>query len=110
MRYDTLNATSRRRIWQNFFDMLQTEGGGSGEDVNMDDLMAHLDELADHEINGRQIRNVFTTARQLAVFKKETLTWHHLYQALNCVGDFNKYLKRLRGDSEEQWARNKKLR
>ena len=67
LHYDTLGAASRRRIWQNFFDMLQTDstdsGEGSSEDVDMADLMAHVGELVSHEMNGRQIRNVFTTAR-----------------------------------------------
>jgi len=114
LHYDTLNVASRRRIWQNFFDMLQTDSTGSidgdGEDVDMGDLMTHMAELVSHEMNGRQIRNVFTTARQLAVFKKETLAWEHLSQALKCVGDFNKYLRRLHGHSEEQWARDEKTR
>ena len=114
LHYDTLNAASRRRIWQNFFDMLQTDSTDSseidGEDVDMADLMAHMGELVGHEMNGRQIRNAFTTARQLAVFKKETLAWDHLSQALKCVGNFNRYLRRLHGHSEEQWARDERTR
>ncbi|KAK4143415.1 P-loop containing nucleoside triphosphate hydrolase protein [Dichotomopilus funicola] len=118
LHYDTLNA-SRRRVWQNFFDMLHTENPdniastgieGNVEKVDMDDLRAHMDELASHEMNGRQIRNVFNTARQLAIFKKETFAWSHLSQALATVGDFNKYLRRLHGHSEDQWARDERIR
>lgn len=86
--------------------MLQTDE----EDVDMDDLLGHVDELVSYEMNGRQIRNVFTTARQLAVFKEETLVWNHIEQAIKCVCDFNRYLHKLHGHSEDQWARDEKLR
>ena len=80
------------------------------EDADLSDLLGHVDELAGYEMNGRQIRNAFTTARQLAVFKKETLVWDHIDQALRCVWDFNRYLHKLQGHSEDQWARDEKLR
>ncbi|KAH6615868.1 hypothetical protein B0J18DRAFT_451867 [Chaetomium sp. MPI-SDFR-AT-0129] len=119
LHYDTLNNASRRRVWQNFFDMLHTAAPdnmasssieSNRENVDMHELRAHMDELASHEMNGRQIRNVFNTARQLAIFKKETLAWSHLSQALGSVGDFNSYLRRLHGHSEDQWARDERMR
>ena len=106
LHYESLSTASRRLVWQNFFDIVRTEE----EDVDLDDLAKHLDELASQEMNGRQIRNVFTTARQLALYKKETLEWDHLNQALKSVSDFNWYLHRLHGHSEDQWAREEKLR
>lgn len=80
------------------------------EEVDLDDLEKHMDELARHEMNGRQIRNTFTTARQLALFRKETLEWDHLEQALRSVSDFGRYLRKLHGHSEDQWANEEKLR
>jgi hypothetical protein len=106
LHYESLTAKSRQRIWQNFFDMVQAEE----EDVDLGDLEKHMDELAGHEMNGRQIRNVFTTARQLALYKKETLEWDHLEQALRSVNDFGRYLRKLHGHSEDQWAKEEKLR
>ncbi|EXJ82921.1 hypothetical protein A1O3_06737 [Capronia epimyces CBS 606.96] len=80
LHYEDLTAKSRQRIWQNFFDMIRAEE----EKVDVNDLENHIDELAALEMNGRQIRNVCTTARQLALSRKETLEWDHLEQALVC--------------------------
>jgi SpoVK/Ycf46/Vps4 family AAA+-type ATPase len=106
LHYDTLDVNSRRKIWQNFFNMVKTEV----EDVDFGDILSHFDELVSHEMNGRQIRNVFTTARQLAIFKRETLGWDHVEQAIRTVTDFNKYLRKLHGHSEDQWARDERYR
>lgn len=106
LHYENLTAKSRQRIWQNFFDMVRAEE----EDVDLDDLEKHIDELAGHEMNGRQIRNFFTTGRQLALYRKETLEWDHLEQALQAVSDFGRYLRKLHGHSEDQWAKEEKLR
>ncbi|KAH6659684.1 hypothetical protein BKA67DRAFT_24619 [Truncatella angustata] len=107
LHYDPLTSASRRKIWQNFFDMLRTDE----EDVDLDDLLGHFDELVrGYDMNGRQIRNAFTTARQLAIFKGETLTWGHLEQALQSVCKFNTYLQTLHGHTDDQWARDEKLR
>lgn len=105
LHYAALNAPSRRKIWHNFFDMVHADDG----DVDMDDLLGHVDELVRHEMNGRQIRNVFTTARQLALFKNERLVWGHLEQALGSVCEFNRYLTQLHGDMEKR-AREEGLR
>jgi SpoVK/Ycf46/Vps4 family AAA+-type ATPase len=51
LHYPALNATSRRQIWKAF-------AGHLGED--------ELDQLAEVEINGRQIKNVLKTAQLLA--------------------------------------------
>lgn len=81
-----------------------------GEDVDLEDLRSHLDDLADEEMNGRQIRNVLTTARQLALFKQETLDWGIMEQALQPAADFKKYLQKFHGHTEEQWASHREIR
>ena len=43
-------------------------------DVDFGELRTHLDHVTDFEMNGRQIRNVLTTVRQLATYRKETLS------------------------------------
>ena len=106
LHYPTLDRISQKKIWQNFFDMLRIDE----EDVNLGELGQHMDELADLEMNGRQIRNALTTARQLALFKKETLDWEHLEQAIKTARDFNRYLKGVHGHTDEQWAREQKMR
>jgi hypothetical protein len=104
--YDKLTKGSRKQIWQNFFDMIEE----SNEDVNMSELERRLDELAAEEMNGRQIRNALLTARQLAKHRKERLDWEHLSQVIRTSAAFNKYLKSVKGHTDEQWAREERIR
>jgi hypothetical protein len=80
------------------------------EDADMEELKEHLDELSDLDMNGREIRNALTTARQLALYKKKTLGWVHLSQAVNAARDFNKYLSDVQGQTSKDWARELNLR
>ncbi|KAI0484853.1 hypothetical protein GGR56DRAFT_662775 [Xylariaceae sp. FL0804] len=105
--YDNLTKKSRKAIWRNFFDMIEDS---SDEDANMPELERRLDELAAEEMNGRQIRNALLTARQLAKHRQERLDWQHLSQVMKTSAAFNKYLKAVRGHSDEQWAREEQLR
>ena len=106
LHYENLTRSARKKIWQNFLDMLEEDE----EDVNFDEIKFHLDDLSGKDLNGRQIRNVLTTARQLAIFKNERLDWEHLEQALAVSADFNEYLKRLPGHTDDQRARDIGLR
>ena len=106
LHYQPLTAASRRKIWQNFLELLQDDK----EDVDFQDLSNHLEELADREMNGREIRNAMTTAKQIALYKKETLCWDHIELTINTARDFTRYLGTLHGHTEEQWAREKKER
>ncbi|KAL2058878.1 hypothetical protein ABVK25_000170 [Lepraria finkii] len=104
--YKALTRSSRKKIWQNFLEMLDEDN----ENVDFDELRDRLDELAGHELNGRQIRNTLTTARQLAIYKKEQLQWRHLEQALSLSTEFNEYLKRVQGHTDAQWATEEGIR
>ncbi|GME27635.1 P-loop containing nucleoside triphosphate hydrolase protein [Neofusicoccum parvum] len=106
LQYPPLNRPSRKQIWRNFFDMLETDD----EEINLHELRRRIDELTSHEMNGRQIRNVLTTARQLAMYKQETLGWNHLEQAIKTASAFDTYLRNVQGHTEEQWAADNKLR
>ncbi|KAI1379319.1 hypothetical protein F4677DRAFT_464703 [Hypoxylon crocopeplum] len=106
LHYPSLDAPSRRKIWHNFLDMLRADN----EDVDFDDIIAHMDKLAGYEMNGRQIRNALTTARQLAIFEEETLDWDRLKDSIEVAGDFNRYLKEVHGHTEEQWSRENHIR
>lgn len=106
LHYEKLNRSARKTIWQNFFEMLEEDE----ENVNFDELNFHLGDLAAKELNGRQIRNTLTTARQLAIHRNERLDWEHLEQALAVSSDFNAYLLRVQGHSDDQRARDTGLR
>lgn len=105
--YDNLTKKSRKAIWRNFFDMIEDS---AEEDANMPELEGRLEELAAEEMNGRQIRNALLTARQLAKHRHERLDWEHLSQVIKTSAAFNKYLKNIRGHSDDQWAREEMLR
>lgn len=104
--YKDLTLDSRKKIWENFFEMIEE----AKEDVDMLGLKSRLDILAKEEMNGRQIRNALLTARQLAKHRNEQLNWDQLSQVMRTSAAFNKYLKAVRGHSDEAWAREEMLR
>lgn len=106
LHYPNLTRAARRKIWTNFIEMLEEDE----EHVNFDEIHLHLDELAAFNLNGRQIRNTLTTARELAMFKAERLDWKHLEQALKVSTDFNEYLQTMQGHTDDQKARDDKIR
>ena len=104
--YKALNRPSRRKIWHNFLEMMEEDD----ENVDFKELHDHLDELAGYELNGRQIRNALTTARQLAIYKTEQLEWRHFEHALSLSTEFNNYLKKVQGHTDDQWATEEGIR
>jgi hypothetical protein len=82
--FGNLDQTSRKKIWQNFMDMLEEDGGAA----NFEELRLHLDDLSEMNLNGHQIRNAFKTAKELAMCRWECLDWNHLVQALSLSSDF----------------------
>lgn len=76
----------------------------------MDDLKMNLHKLALVEVNGRQIRNIITMARHLAKFRREMLRYKHMQDAVQSVQTFNDYLSKVKGVSDDVWARADKLR
>jgi hypothetical protein len=80
---------------------------GGGED----ELLEGLDELAQHELNGRQIGNVFLNAKQFAKYRGTNLSWEDVEYAIKATSNFERYLKDVNGDiTDEQWARERELR
>jgi SpoVK/Ycf46/Vps4 family AAA+-type ATPase len=106
LHYINLDRVARKKIWNNFFDMMKADE----EDVNLEELNKHIQELADQDMNGREIRNALTTARQIALFQKETLAWEHVEQAITTASVFNKYLGTVHGHSDDQYARDQEIR
>lgn len=106
LHYPKLTPTFRKKIWQNFFDMLAEDK----EDVDLAELGEHLEELSKREMNGREIRNALTSARQLAAYKRVTLQWKHLQETLSIGKVFVDYLSDVHGHADEDWAREERLR
>lgn len=63
--YPELDHSTRRYIWENFLRLLGVLDSWAAED---------LDELAQMELNGRQIKNVLKSAALLSARKKESLS------------------------------------
>lgn len=108
LHYPALGPYQRLRIWENFFDRLD---GMEDELIDLADLRDHLSDLKEEEMNGRQIRNAITTARQYAKWQNTTLTYQHLKDVIEISGRFDKYLTKLHGGlTEGQLAEDEGLR
>jgi hypothetical protein len=70
-----------------------------------------MKELADFEMNGRQIRNAVTTGRQLAMFKGKPLDFECLRHCIVVSRRFDNYLMSINeGMDDEDMAREDRLR
>lgn len=106
LHYQTLRKKSRKQIWQNFFEMIEEEN----DEIDMSEFYSRIDELAEEEMNGRQIRNCLKTAQHLSKFRNEPLSWRSLSQAITTASNFQKYLKDIQGHNDDTWAREERLR
>jgi len=62
-------------------------------------------------MNGRQIRNAITTARQLAQFDGKKFSYAQLQHVIGVAGKFEGYLKDVKqGYSDDQLARDDGIR
>jgi hypothetical protein len=108
LHYENLTSSQRRKIWRNFVFRLQDL---EEPNINFDDIFDHMDDLAKEEMNGRQIRNAITTARQLAQYKSVELRYQHLRHVIGVAGKFDQYLKKVNeGLSDDQIARDDRVR
>ncbi|EUC27844.1 hypothetical protein COCCADRAFT_110654 [Bipolaris zeicola 26-R-13] len=108
LHYDKLSIAQRRKIWRNFIQRLKNLGGNN---VDFDDINDHIDDLVTREMNGRQIRNVITTARQLAQYRGKNLCFSHLEHVMKIADKFDTYIKNVKeGLTEDQLARDAGLR
>ncbi|EGU88897.1 hypothetical protein FOXB_00555 [Fusarium oxysporum f. sp. conglutinans Fo5176] len=101
LRYRNLDRDQRLQIWKNFFIRLRrleeasTRHSGLSYGAKVDEMLDKLDELAEANLNGRQIRNAVSTARQLARYQKEPLSYKHLTVVINEAKKFDEYLLEL---------------
>lgn len=98
IRFPTLDEKSRKKIWQNFIQMLDEET------TDMDDIKAHTGVLAKKNFNGRQIRNTMGIVKALARYQGEDLGWRHFKQVVGIAEDFTTYLRDIHGHTNEEWA------
>jgi len=124
LHYENLKQWQRHSIWENFIKRLEglgtlaaTEGStklrrqdsvlASSKSVNKDlgvngaDMTKHLADLAKEEMNGRQIRNAITAARQLAMYKEVQMDYGHLKHVIEVAGKFDRYLFELHEEVDD---------
>ena len=90
LHYKNLNLTQRHTIWQNFITRLES----LDEPMDLEDIRKHIDDLAKSPMNGRQIRNCITTARQLARFKQKPMDYETLKHVIKVSQRFDNSLER----------------
>lgn len=127
LHYENLTKGQRQKIWKNFIQRLKdmnnsasanADASGSGIAkktepiaIDFDDIECYFSELADYEMNGRQIRNAITTARQLAKFKNQLMNFSHLKHVIHVASKFDKYLNNVNeGFTDDQIARGEGVR
>ena len=94
LHYEKLKLNDRRTIWENFIRRLQkVEEVG----IDFDDINKHMDDLARNELNGRQIRNAITTARQFARHREKDLDYADLQQVIKIALKFDKHTMDMQG-------------
>jgi hypothetical protein len=117
LHYPPLDTKGRLQIWNNFINMLEKQqksttrvGMLTGEEIHVEQLRDNIGVLANEKLNGRQIRNCITTARQLARFRKQTLGLGHLQQTIAIANEFEKYVENAHGHSATEYAKASGLR
>lgn len=65
--------------------------------VDVKEIEDKIDVLAETELNGREIRNAISTARELALYQETPMRYKHLRAVINEAEKFEKYLYDLNG-------------
>ncbi|CAH0032599.1 unnamed protein product [Clonostachys rhizophaga] len=124
LHYKNLDQHQRREIWKNFIGHLDefqktletglTESQRHtkvGYGIDVDDLNKNLEELSRPALNGRDIRNALSTARQLALYRQQPLQYNHLQVVMGEVQKFDDYLREVHnGYSEDDIQRAREIR
>lgn len=113
LRYENLGKEQRLQIWENFIDRLealhmQDNGDTVAFELDVGDIRDHVDSLAQPNLNGREIRNIISIARQLATYKHQPLGYSHLQRVIVEAERFDLYLTGVRkGFSADQVQEHK---
>lgn len=102
--YPALSKPSRKAIWNNLLDLLEQSDPDAAEFAELRD---YANDIAAAELNGREIRNALSTARRLALFRKQRLAVDHVKQVVDISSRFTKYLDQTHqvSDAERQKER-----
>ena len=63
-----------------------------GEPIDLDSIRQHVPKLSKYEMNGRQIRNVIKTARELALYEKSPIDIQYLERVIRVNQRFVQYM------------------
>jgi hypothetical protein len=123
LRYKNLDVSQRRQIWHNFIERLEMLDAQRKESQQEDSnelkyygtdvagIQDKIQELAQTELNGRQIRNTISTARQLAMYQEEPVGYKHLETVIAEASKFERYLLELNKNfSTDEIQRDKRER
>ncbi|KAH8168913.1 ATPase family associated with various cellular activities (AAA) domain-containing protein [Sarocladium implicatum] len=113
--YPKLDVEGRLEIWNDFIHNLEQNDTSSNKDdvstgINSQQLRSKVGILAIEELNGRQIRNVIRTGRQLASHRREALGYEHLRTSINVIKEFENYIVETHGHTDEDFAKAQNLR
>lgn len=93
IRYTNLSEASRLQIWRNFLARIPR-----GDDADRPIVSEkELARLAEHELNGRQIKNVIKAAESLAAFEGKRLDMEQLEEVTKIQARFEADLANLSG-------------
>jgi hypothetical protein len=73
MQYPSLDMNSRRHVWSNFLS----------RGVDHELTTANIEDLADMDLNGRQIKNILKTSQLLACRRKTPLRYEYIQTVLS---------------------------
>ncbi|KAK0118304.1 hypothetical protein ONS95_012598 [Cadophora gregata] len=108
LHYESLNFEQRQQIWRNFLQRLKTMHEPNIDHQSIDN---RINDLAREELNGRQIRNVITTGRQLAQYRGKEFGYEHLRHVIKIATKFDNYLKGMsKGMTGDQVAKDSGIR
>ena len=110
LHYEDLTMPQRKQIWDNFFTHLQ-DLEDEEQNIDFDDMRSNLKNLASYKMNGRQIRNAITTARQLSLYEERTMRFEDLKKVIEIAQKFEKYTNKINeGRPDDEMARDKGFR
>ncbi|OPB41404.1 AAA family ATPase [Trichoderma guizhouense] len=111
--YGNLTTHQRTKIWENFIGRLREL---NEEGIDFDDLEDNIEQLASRAMNGREIRNAITTARQYARWERQQdqgfkLNHKVMKEVIETAGEFDEYINTLNGGlTQEQLAKEDGIR
>lgn len=88
LRYGSLETKAKKAIFKMFIERVQTYGKLKVVPFSDDEL----DDLSRKDLNGREIKNVVSSAQDLAINKDEALSMKHIRQVLDVHAKFGRDL------------------